>query len=974
MKNIYTNPKDQPVAPNNKVNYRRNNLSAIRLPIFFVLVSLLVNLQVLATNYYSYGNLPPNDLNNWWSNTNGTGTHPANFTNGDVFIIQNGNSMTSNASWTISGTGAEIKVEGGGSLTADNTINTPKLTINASGDVIVNNGKTLKINNGTSSPDLLVQGTLSNEGTITLSSGVTSTFDNGGTYQHTRDGGVIPAAVWNRNSTCDITGITTTTPLGLTQTFGNLIWNCPQTGNIQLGGTLNSMTGNLTVISTGSSQLRLTNTSNLTLNIGGDLNISGGSLNFASGAATTKILNLGGNYNQTGGTFTNSNSIPLNFNFMGTGKTFAYSGIFTNTYINYSVNSGASLTLQNNLPVAASRSCTINGTLNCGLLAVTGSGTFSLSDGGTLQIGSSQGISGSLASGNILVTGSRSFSSKANYTYTAGSGSPVTGDGLPLTIENFTVSNSSFNPLTLTNNALTVSVNLIISSGAKLELGADKQLTVNGSTTLNGSNCLVLKSNAGGTASFVNAGAILGAGTAKVERHIVNNWDWHFLSSPVTAQPVWNTTTKNFVPVPGSGNTWAPGTWNWDFYRWAPQGDPNGYTPYPWVNLRGATGVYNSNPLTTAPYGFGSAIPVFHPGTGYLVAYAPDYGLTTPFFSGTLNTGTISIPLVVYTGTNGNSQLYTNNLNLAGNPYPSSLDFDALVSANPGVLSSSSYWIMLGNGTYASYTAGSGGTAGASRYIAPMQGFILTAASNTSLSVSNAMRVHNSQAWLKNGEIFTNRLSMRVSNNANDLSDEIIVHFDPSFGPDGGAIKVNSLAKDAPNLYTWKEAGNFTINQLTSISGTSEIPLCLVPGIDAQYTFVASGLEGFDSNVPILLLDLLNGSMTDLRKNATYTFTSNTGDNPNRFVLRFGQVNTHTEVFENSELFKIFTNDGTFSIENNSGEKNFLVSVYDMHGSLQQQQTAEGRFTKLSMPVAAGMYIVKILSDKGTVSRKIIVR
>ena len=52
----------------------------------------------------------------------------------------------------------------------------------------------------------------------------------------------------------------------------------------------------------------------------------------------------------------------------------------------------------------------------------------------------------------------------------------------------------------------------------------------------------------------------------------------------------------------------------------------------------------------------------------------------------------------------------------------------------------------------------------------------------------------------------------------------------------------------------------------------------------------------------------------------------------------------------------------------------FLVSVYDMHGSLQQQQTAEGRFTKLSMPVAAGMYIVKILSDKGTVSRKIIVR
>jgi hypothetical protein len=85
----------------------------------------------------------------------------------------------------------------------------------------------LKINNGTSSPDLFVQGTLTNTGIITVNAGTTCSFVTGGIYRHTRDGGTITDAKWNRNSICEIQGITVTTPDGLAgQIFGNFIWDC----------------------------------------------------------------------------------------------------------------------------------------------------------------------------------------------------------------------------------------------------------------------------------------------------------------------------------------------------------------------------------------------------------------------------------------------------------------------------------------------------------------------------------------------------------------------------------------------------------------------------------------------------------------------------------------------------------------------------------------------------------------------------
>lgn len=130
---------------------------SLRLRIFLAGLALFILSVANATNYYSFGNNAPNLTASWWTATTGTGSHPANFTNAtDVFIVQTGNTYTTTAVWTISGS---LQVQTGGTLAtgATNTWTlsiggttsiTGTLTLNNTGaktftgDVTINSGGT----------------------------------------------------------------------------------------------------------------------------------------------------------------------------------------------------------------------------------------------------------------------------------------------------------------------------------------------------------------------------------------------------------------------------------------------------------------------------------------------------------------------------------------------------------------------------------------------------------------------------------------------------------------------------------------------------------------------------------------------------------------------------------------------------------------------------------------------------------------
>jgi len=121
---------------------------------------------------------------------------------------------------------------------------------------------------------------------------------------------------------------------------------------------------------------------------------------------------------------------------------------------------GAIVTLTNNITNRNS-STIVNGQLNCNDFYLSGSGDFYLGSGGTLLIGSPAGINSTGAIGNIRMTGTRIFNSYANYVYN-GNAAQVTGNGLPTSVYNLSINNSS--GITLTSNT-TISGTLNLISG-----------------------------------------------------------------------------------------------------------------------------------------------------------------------------------------------------------------------------------------------------------------------------------------------------------------------------------------------------------------------------------------------------------------------------------------------------------------------------------------------------------------------------
>lgn len=334
-----------------------------------------------------------------------------------------------------------------------------------------------------------VTGTIKNDdsaggtsGTITSSTANLS-FASGGTYEHALDGGAIPTATWNVNSTCLLSGITTTIPSGLAQSFGNFTWNCTgQTGTPSIANTM-TVNGDFTL---NAGTFTLNSSTSNTLNIGGDYIQTGGIFDFNQGSSGSSIVNLAGNFSNTAGANTittsgyTSNGI---FVFKGSSQTFYMPTYSAAIWVDYTINSTSSVQLLSNLTLEGSAT-NVKGTLNVGTYTFTDinssyPSTFTLNSGGSIITANTGGLTTSGATGSIQVTGTRTYSSGANYTYD-GTSAQITGNGLT-GANNLTVTNPA--GVTLSSN-VSVSGNLsVLTSGTTLNCDL-YQITGNATGTM----------------------------------------------------------------------------------------------------------------------------------------------------------------------------------------------------------------------------------------------------------------------------------------------------------------------------------------------------------------------------------------------------------------------------------------------------------------------------------------------------------
>jgi hypothetical protein len=416
-----------------------------------------------------------------------------------------------------------ITVRSPHTVTVTSDVPVDQVVIDSGAQVTMNSTVAWTLVNGTGT-DLTVNGTLLNSGLTLFGATVptpTWTVGSGGTYIH--------------NTTA---GIATPIATASLDPASNFIYRGSSTLNASVSFSGRTY-GNLSFESTSGTWIPSAITGTTATAINGDFTI--GTNVSITGMTYTGVLTIAGNFTQNG-TLAFSTGTQ-NFTFSGSGKTISGGGAIA--FETWNVNSGASITLGSNVSIASTFTGTISGTLNCGTNLVSGAGAFTLASGGTLGIGSVDGITSSGATGNIQNTGTRTFNTGANYTYSGGA-AQVTGNGLPATVNNLTINNASgvglsssvavSSALTLTSGTFSIGANTLSISNpiagtpTNLAGGATSSITIAGSAsginlpgTISALNNLTLNNGSGtalpgsltlgGTLTLTSGALSIGANT-----------------------------------------------------------------------------------------------------------------------------------------------------------------------------------------------------------------------------------------------------------------------------------------------------------------------------------------------------------------------------------------------------------------------------------------------------------------------------
>lgn len=306
----------------------------------------------------------------------------------------------------------------------------------------------------------IVNGAIRNEGGNIESANTTLAFESGAMYQHAMDKGTIPAAAWDKNSTCNIEGILTKAPEGLNQVFGNYTWNCAsQTAGISSGIAIPAdIKGDLVIekAGAGSSAYLLFPAKTI---IEGDFNINDG---ICVGKEINTTIEVGGDFVIKAGSLKASPSFSnaeINIHFKGNSKQLISKtgGMFK----------GLKFTVPDNAIV------------DLGESVLDGEADFTIEAGGTLMTAHPGGLASTGTSGAIQVSGKRNFSGGADYAYT-GRVAQITGTGLPATVRRLIIDNNSGvipgAGVTL-SGAVSVTKELILTKGY-LQTASDKMLII----------------------------------------------------------------------------------------------------------------------------------------------------------------------------------------------------------------------------------------------------------------------------------------------------------------------------------------------------------------------------------------------------------------------------------------------------------------------------------------------------------------
>jgi len=470
---------------------------------------------------------------------------------------------------------------------------------------------------------------------------------------------------------------------------------------------------------------------------------------------------------------------------------------------------------------------------------------------------------------------------------------------------------------------------LTVEPGGSCTINAEKSLTVNGELINDAGNAgLIIKSDATGTGSLIEHNGV----SATVERYVTDSC-WHYISAPVD-DPLAGVFTGMYLK------------------RW----DESSGT---WIEITDENEVLGTD----------------------MAGYALwTYNTDTAVFTGALNAGSKTLNV---THQGPTDDLIDDGFNFAGNPYPSSIDWNANDGSGWTRTAGNVYntlWIWNpGYGNYGVYIKDAViGTNDVDNIIPPHQGFFVYCSQpNGYISVNDSARIHGSKDIYKSGDQPNPLLKLKVKGSYG--SDETILNLQPealaNYENQTDALKMRGY-ETAPQFYTLsKDNRELSINSFHESEDYRVIPLCFRAGMPGEYLMTAGTFSGFGPKDNLILEDVKENIFTKIEgENMAYCFSSDPNDQPGRFLLHFNGWMNVPESDRWLNGISIYSYGQDVYIKSQAG-LNGTVRIYGLSGkALVAEKLNTDGFKKINLSGNNGIILVKIITSQGTMNGKVYIR
>lgn len=546
--------------------------------------------------------------------------------------------------------------------------------------------------------------------------------------------------------------------------------------------------------------------------------------------------------------------------------------------------------------------------------------------------------------------------------------------GVPNGYSNITV--SSGNVVLNTNHTIYNGTSLTLSGTGTLTINPTRTLTIAGTADFGG-KLVTVKSDATGTGAIGQiSGTLTNASNVSVERYIPASASkkYKFLSSAVsTTVEDWR--NEIFITGGGASNEFSQvGTNNIksNGLDWTLSGSPSmyGYTE----NLNSGSlnsrwvAITNSSNSITLGKGYRTFIRGDRSQAGVLDNSIATQSEVTITSVGTINQGSTTLP-TTYNGVGTD-----NGWNLVGNPYPSSIDWNATTGWTKTNVSGSIYIYNPTSNSYGSFD-GTTSTNGVTRYISSGQGFFVrTTGASPILSCTESVKSGNAGADLFKTEN-ENMLRIRLIKNIDNYDETVIRFYEGKQNEFSETDDVRKLMNPTINIYSYfGDSQNVAINYLNpSNLKNSVVKLSAMVNETGNYKLDFSGINSFSSTPYITLKDNYLNTKTDLKAKETYSFDVTSDVNTNkdgRFEISFTEYPTATyENLDNEFSINTYPNpvNDILNINiSNSEQKNYTFVIYNTAGAEIFKGKLTNNINQLNIEnLDNGVYILKISSQSG---------